>query len=185
MHSLSSPSSGPSHFSLRFFTLSTPPCSVLRISHFDFLSRRPPSFGPSHFSLRLFTVNPLRPIFHISHSDFLIHWSPLPDASHFSLRFFNLSIPPARSFTFPTPLSVRLQGRLLSSPGPIKFTSFWDSRFWRPGSWSMGPDDGSEDLDQDRPQGPFNFSCFEDLDIFRPGILAPWSRWYFWGPGSG
>jgi hypothetical protein len=63
----------------------------------------------------------------------------------------------------------KLQG-LLTSP-PIEDLDFEDL-----GSWSMGPDVGSEDLDQDRPQGSFTLSCFEDLDIFRPGILDPWSR---------
>jgi len=59
---------------------------------------------------------------------------------------------------------------LLTSP------RFEDLDFEDLGSWNMGPDDGSDDLDQDRPQGPFTFSCFENLDILRPGILDPWSR---------
>jgi hypothetical protein len=74
----------PSHFPLRFFTLSTPPRPVLRISHSGSLTCRAPPADPSHFSLRFF--NPL---------------IPPPDPSHFSLRFFNPSIPSPDPSHFP------------------------------------------------------------------------------------
>ncbi len=47
----------PSHFPLRFFTLSTPPRPVLRISHSGSLTRQAPPPGPSHFSLRFFNLS--------------------------------------------------------------------------------------------------------------------------------
>jgi hypothetical protein len=57
------------------------------------------------------------------------------------------------------------------------------SIFLDPGSWTHGPDDISEDPDQDRPRGPFTLSCFEDLDQDRPRGALYFVM--FWGPGSG
>jgi hypothetical protein len=60
---------------------------VLRISRSSFLTRRAP-----------------RPVLRISHSGSLTRRSPSAGPSHFPLRFFNPSIPPGRSFAFPTPV---------------------------------------------------------------------------------
>jgi hypothetical protein len=71
-----------------FQTIVGPPAApVLCIFHSGSLPRQPPC-----------------PILRISHSDSLTRRAPQPGPSHFPLRFFNPSIPPCRSFTFPTPV---------------------------------------------------------------------------------
>jgi hypothetical protein len=49
--------------------------------------------------------------------------------------------------------------------GPLLSHALRTSIFLDLGSWPHGPDDISEDLDQDRPRGAFTLSCFEDLDF--------------------